>query len=413
MRHIIVIRFIMIEGILEGLTVTAILSFSGIAYKKILDRKLRSKVMSKSRLLVDCFFHSQKTINRILINECNAPIYSDEFIDYSIAKKNGYYQGDRHIFNLKVKNKIETVELPYKELVDFLKNESTIRLDTTDFDKPFQLPDDLLEKTQSAFDCFKSKRMLKTNDNTVRIAGFTEKNDVANEFVCKVQRATYYDQVHTNLTLDRLFSGIEENSVRSLDLGHNNSLRPFEESIMANTLGVSAIWVMEDKTKSSREKRLKYYLMPRSRKTGVYNGMLSSLGGVAQIPDGDTFKECTLEKYAEEEMRREFIEESGVDHLIKTGKLKDSDINITPLAFVRDLIRGGKPQFFFLISTPDIKNKDLINAFRNSFNGTEEFNRNTLSHIRKMNLSPETFCNLLYALKWIQKNKKTNFIDLD
>lgn len=403
----------MIEHILEGIIVAAVLGIAGAISKKVRDKKSRSNFVHKSRLLVDSFFHSTEFINSVLINERDAPTVSNEFVDYSIVRKNGYYRGDSRRFRLRINGQTEEVEVPYKELVSFVHTAPVIKLDTSGFDNRFELSPALVKKTTDAFNRFKSTRMLTTNDTTVRVCGFHKSSEADNEYICKVQRATYYDQVHTNLTLDRLFAGVEEDSVRSLDLGPDKSLPAFEDSIMANTLGVSAIWVMADHTASSRNAKLRYFLMPRSRKTGIYNGMYSSVGGVARIPEGATFKDNLLETYARDEMKREFLEESGVDFLLKTRKLKETDIRIVPLAFVRDLIRGGKPQFFFLISTPTISSKDLLAAFRNSFNGTEEFNCATLEKMRKMYLSPETYCNFLYALEWIQRKKKTDFIDLD
>ncbi len=38
--------------------------------------------------------------------------------------------------------------------------------------------------------------------------------------------------------------------------------------------------------------------------------------------------------------------------------------------------------------------------------------RGSLSRMRKMKLSPETLANLLYALAWIQRRRKADFIDL-
>lgn len=403
----------MIGSIIEGIVVAVTVTLAGAGFKKILDRKSRRSLIHKGHLVSDYFFHSQTTVNTLLKSEPETPDISDEFIDYTIVKRNGYYRKEHRIFKLKIDGKVIAVEVPYMELVDFVRHSSIIRADSSDYDRQFELPEGLRLKTQDSFDRFKATRILNTNDLTVRVSGFYRIPGTENEYICKVQRSTYYDQVHTNLTLDRLFSGIEEDSVRLLDLAPDNSLRPFEESIMANTIGVSAIWVMADRGKSSRENKLRYFLMPRSNKTGIYSGMLSSVGGVARVSEDKEFKYEFLEEFAKEEMKREFTEESGIDNLIISGKLKESDIEIIPLAFTRDLNRGGKPQFFFLISTPVISKRNLMKAFRNSFNGTEEFNQSTLRRMRKMYVSPETYCNLLYALEWIQRKKKTDFIDLD
>ena len=396
---------------LEGIIVTLVASVAYAVLSRAFTDKTRRLIAYRGRLVKDCIFHRHEFIATVVANELDTPLGGDDFIDYGIAERNGYYPGERRVFNLRIGGRLQAVELPYKELVDFIGRDTAIRLDTTDFDRPFELSQELLEKTQPAFDNFRATRLLKTNDATVRVCRFGDDPSAPGRYRCALQKATYHDQVRTNLTLDRLFPGIEEDSIRSIDLGKDKALKPFEESVMANTLGVSAIWVMEDGTTPLRKKRLKYFLMPRSRRTGVYSGMLSSVGGVARAPRGGVFP-ATLEEYAAAEMKREFIEESGIDILVAEGKLRDEDIRIIPLAFLRDLVRGGKPQFFFLISTPHVRSRDLDKAFRKSYNGIEEFSRGSLSRMRKMKLSPETLANLLYALAWIQRRRKADFIDL-
>lgn len=396
---------------IEGIIVTVVASVAYAVLSSLFTDKIRRRIAYRGRLVKDCIFHRHEFIATVVANELDTPLGGDGFIDYGIAERNGYYPGARRVFNIRIDGRLQSVEIPYKELVDFIGAETAIRLDTSAFERPFELSAELCEKTQPAFDSFSATRLLKTNDSTVRVCRFGADDAAAGQYVCGLQKATYYDQVRTNLTLDRLFPGIEEDSVRSIDLGKDKSLRSFEDSIMANTLGVSAIWVMEDGSTPLRKKRLKYFLMPRSRRTGVYNGMLSSVGGVARAPrDGDF--PATLEAFAATEMKREFIEESGIDMLVAEGKIRDEDIRLIPLAFVRDLVRGGKPQFFFLISTPHIRSRDLDKAFRKSFNGIEEFSRGSIARMRKMKLSPETLANLLYALAWIQRRRKADFIDL-
>lgn len=105
-------------------------------------------------------------------------------------------------------------------------------------------------------------------------------------------------------------------------------------------------------------------------------------------------------------MKREFFEETGYDRYAAHKGLSLSDeriLKVIPLAFTRELARGGTPQFFFLILTPYITDKEFVKYFRQSVDGRNEFRDNTLSNLRNHPLSPETLANLLYAYKYIRK----------
>ena len=93
--------------------------------------------------------------------------------------------------------------------------------------------------------------------------------------------------------------------------------------------------------------------------------------------------------------------------------MSESVVEVVPLMFVRELIRGGKPQFFFLIVTPEISESQLMPFFKKSYNGTEEFRSAIDSRMFNYSLSPETQTNLIYALRYIQRNHHLDFIDLN
>ena len=76
-------------------------------------------------------------------------------------------------------------------------------------------------------------------------------------------------------------------------------------------------------------------------------------------------------------------------------------MEIIPLALVREMLRGGKPQMFFLIRTENISEKQLRKYFKSSL-GITEF-KNTL--LTTASLSSEVICNYLYAQDYLQKNK--------
>ena len=83
-----------------------------------------------------------------------------------------------------------------------------------------------------------------------------------------------------------------------------------------------------------------------------------------------------------------------------------------PLAFTRELARGGKPQFFFAINTPYVDEKHVAECFEMSFNGKEEFYNDLRSRFVMYKLSPETLTNLLLTYKYLQRKQKLDYIDL-
>gem|GEM_PF-3830632 len=115
-----------------------------------------------------------------------------------------------------------------------------------------------------------------------------------------------------------------------------------------------------------------------------------------------------LVQYATHQMEREFIAETGVDEKeIDWGQIK-----FKPLAFSRELIRGGKPQFFFLIEIPELDNDKFHRIFKKSREGLIEFVDKLITKEAALDsaLSPEFAMNLIYAFQYIQHN---NSLPLD
>lgn len=152
--------------------------------------------------------------------------------------------------------------------------------------------------------------------------------------------------------------------------------------------------------------------MPRRKTTGVFTDMLGIISGVVEPPADGVFLEKTLEEYVEKEIRREFYQETGYAKYMERRGLDETCVSIFPLAFARELTRGGKPQFFFAINTPYIDEKEMADFFELSFNGQEEFYNDFRSRFVMYRLSPETLSNLLFAYSYIQRKQKLGYIDL-
>ena len=139
--------------------------------------------------------------------------------------------------------------------------------------------------------------------------------------------------------------------------------------------------------------------------TGVFYNSLGSISGVVEPPENDVFDVDTLEEYIKRELLREFHEENPAAKFF----FKENDIEIKPLAFVRELTRGGKPQFMFVIKTPYIDDSIMAKHFNKSL----EFDDSMISRLKLYDLSPETYVNYLYALSYIQKDEYLHYIDLN
>jgi len=377
-----------------------------------LYRRISLRVISShTAVLFNQRFHDETSLMQLLSRQSTTDFPRSKFIDYSIVVRNNYYPGESISINTRIDGNISPMTFPYKEVINYRTSPRRIELAQKELTDQFQLSDRLLRETQNSFDTFVNERNVTTNDPSLRIKSLTQASD--GTFTCQLQLATYYDQIRTNLTIDYLLDGLQEDTMRARDMGSGNTLVPFGKSILANTIGASAIWVMNQPASLKNRAKKYFYLLPRKNKTGIFNGMLGTVSGVVKAPTGNVFPTASLEEYVAGEIRREFYEETGIDILLNKGIIQESDIEVIPLAFVRDLIRGGKPQFFYLIATKYIRPRLLEYAFKHSYNGKEEFDADALTHIPTFRISAETHLNFLYALSYIQARRRLSFVDLD
>lgn len=359
------------------------------------------------------FLYPQSLVKQLLVQAVDELPDDSRFIDYSLAIRNDYYKNSLTMA-IQTNGQARQIRQPYAEIIDYIENpDSRIRIRGGKVDGTFELSPDLKKKTDAVLKEYLDEKPQTTNGRTLRLSSIVRGE--GNDYECRLQYATYFDQVRTNLTLDIPLEGDIENTIRTLDLanGSDNGLKPLSESIMANTIGVSAIWYTPYPNNRNKKDRIQFFLKKRRKQTGVFFNLLGTVSGVAEPPANGIFTESTLEEYLSKEMLREFCEETGYNSFAAANGLNPDDIMIKPLAFVRELIRGGKPQFFFVIRTPYVDDTQLRKYFENSYNGKMEFNDDILSNLSMCKLSPETQTNLLYALRHIQKMQHLNYIDLD
>jgi 8-oxo-dGTP pyrophosphatase MutT (NUDIX family) len=186
---------------------------------------------------------------------------------------------------------------------------------------------------EAAFAHFKSRKPDTFNGPAVRVEDAVA---TSRKLWLTVQEAKYFDQLRSNLVLDFKYPlpGGARLSLRDLlrqEFGA--TLPPRDEPRLANTLGVAALIFARVGDEFTP------YLVSRSRDTAVFNvggewhctasGVAEMIGGV----DG----------------RQEFYRASMLKELDEEVGLRGEDIvALEPVAFCRELMRGGKPQMFFL-----------------------------------------------------------------
>ena len=363
------------------------------------------KLKNYIKMCKTMFFYDEDLIKVMLgVNDFRSKIRSTKYIKYENAYL--YYPEDKCAMSIVYNDSEMDIILPYSEVINFIMTPDAKILvdgDVTDF----KMSNDVETLTKDNLRAYLSDNLGTSDGSILRIASLAKENDTA--YKCKLERSSYYYQVRTNLTLDFPLQAEHEKTLRVIDLNEKKGLRPFTESIMVNSIGVSTCIYFRD----SKTGKRKFFLKPRGgnrivgsdgvvKGTGVFQGMLSTVGGVVQVPKGIPITNLT--DYAYTEIIREFSRETGLSN--DELELKE----IKALAFSRELARGGKPQFFFLIEIPEITDKNFKYYFRKSPEGLEEFNDNFVDNymLFSSSLSPETASNLFYSLSYFQNSAGLN-----
>lgn len=334
-----------------------------------------------------------------------------------------WYDNDMHkMAIIDCNGRKRTIRIPYLEIINFNKNPKTnITISCSEEDplflnKEFALPENLRMATQRCLDEVLRNNPKTTNDSHPRLAGLKRIGE--NEYQCVLEETRYHTQISSNLSMDYHISVDGRcTTMRTLErerhrMDDDFNLRPkgltsLENSLLANVIGVSAIWCMGDLSNP------KFYLMPRNKKVGVYKNKLGMPSGDIESPKNqhNRFRDKSLIEYLKWEIAREFAEETGIKDKNKditeysidvdANKIKyETELEIIPLALTREMLRGGKPQMFFLIKTEEIPDSVLKKCFLASL-GVAEFDNFILT---TASLSAEVACNYLYALEYMQEN---------
>lgn len=187
------------------------------------------------------------------------------------------------------------------------------------------------------------------NNTALSVRSFGE-----NQMECRFAR--YFDQVATNLTLD-WDSGKLPPGAHSLRAGlekpQDGKLPKLSESVLANTLG-TAVMVYN--------KRMQPLLRVRNPSMASigFQGLHCSVSGVLELPDGTEPGEYGFDVFLHG-THKEIKDELG---------LLPHQYQLYPVAFARELPRGGKPQLFW-IAIADVDDDTLKDAAAHAREGNE------------------------------------------
>lgn len=375
------------------------------------EHRRQAKVLAK--MMKQRFFYDKSLVCDYIFDYDGSKICNDRFIHYGDVVNGGMYDGVNKVrVELRRKGQTKTLDLPYVECVDFTKTPDAHIDFASVYFQERTLNNSLKDLTENNLNIFKKEANRYDNNELLCMHGF--KMVSPGRYEADVKTMTFEGAARTNLTLDHPLTGLCRGTLRDRELaGSGGGLPSLEDSELMNNIGVSAVWCL-DKGDEADGDRYRFYMKCRQKKLSVFNGMMGTVSGYVDAPrhipaDRD------MMAYLKEEIKREFYEETGYNNYAHACRLsldKELNMRVIPLAFVRELMRGGLPQFFFLIVTNDIREKEFAPYFLESQDGKMEFRSSQVSDRTPHPLSPETHANLLYALRYFQRNENLPFIRL-
>lgn len=346
----------------------------------------KGDISKDSDLVKSGYFYNLELFNRLIVEYDISLQTGNEFIRSSEFLNPQYYP---ERYKRQVGDKLLT--LPYQEQIDFVEKPYT-KIEIINDPPLHNMRIDLERITLENLNAFQKVTPVKDETELARLVYFRKvdknkgkNNDKYDKYQFCLERTRYSAQARTNLTLDypiKYEKRKKEITLRHLDMDADKRLKPLEQSILANTLGVSAVIYYRNVDG--------VFIFTKFReKQGVFSNILGTHSCVVSSPVNS---EKDLIVHLKNQLRKNFQEEVGLDTTIKT---------MEPLAFSLELIRGGKPQFFFIIEIKE-SNKFTDKAWR-EVEKTRHFVENIGADrdLEKKALSVEFVMNLVYAFRYL------------
>jgi hypothetical protein len=338
--------------------------------------------------------------NRKIIKD----LFRSKYLCYDLAKLKSIY----------VNTTLIGKKIPYEEIYSLIhKPDTTIKFQINE--NEFHLSDDNLTEIKSfqsdALSEFKNNGKMLFDSQTVRLEKFEVENNVISFTVSK---SKYSDQVQTHLVLDWKNKHLKEIGLSSyrgyLVSKYGKQLPPLNTALLSNSIGISVILYFQKDNCFIPYLPLRNKSIFNKKKNdpalceGTYT---SSSSSVLEWNE----KEITID-YIKNEMFKEIYEELGIEK-------KDIDF-LECIAFVRELLRAGKPQVFFVgqINLTEeqiiLKRKEAILKNKiDNFAKVEIKNQHLSfldlkSGIKNKILSLESIGNLYYSEKYMNSLQNSN-----
>ena len=257
----------------------------------------------------------------------------------------------------------------------------------------YRLPPKLAKHGEQAIAFFKKLKKINydpqidawENNTTFRLARL----DAGGRFFC--QPVTYFDQIGTNITLD-WNSGLLPDKAVSIRSGVERpiagKLPGFEHSILANNFG-SAIMFFD------RELR-RTFVRVRSAEMGsiAHRALHCTVSGVLELRPDTTAGEHDFDF---------FLYGTHLEIKMETD-LNEDQYLLFPVAFARELPRGGKPQLFF-VAVCLVSDEEFERSCQNAIEKNEYITNTDNTFFdksgKKQISMPEAFTYEGYACHWL------------
>jgi hypothetical protein len=206
----------------------------------------------------------------------------------------------------------------------------------------YRIPEKLQAHNDLAIELFIEMKKLRwledvqswENNLSLRVNSF----DNSGKMSCRFAR--YFDQVGTNITIDWASGQLPKGgpTIRSsIERPINGRLIPLSDSLLANTLGVAVLLYDQALNPIFRTRSDQLASIPK-------RGIHCTASGVFDVNESQSFGKFAY-ALLEGGMVREIKREVGLER---------NEYLLYPIAFARELPRGGKPQLFFVaIATVD------------------------------------------------------------
>lgn len=332
-------------------------------------------------------------------------VFNPKYLNYDLNKLKSFYKDECFVGK----------KIPYVELFNFIESPE-IRVNLSILNNDFKL-DDINSNEIKAFQInalneFQQKGKVTHDSFTVRLNSYKLNK---NELTIEIQKSKYSDQVQSHLVLDwknKHFTDLGSATLRGFLIAkYGHKLPPLDEKLLSNSIGISSvIFYRKDNTLLPYLPfRNKSIFSKKRNEPSLFEGIYHcSASGALEWGHGiSNFSEI------KEDMYREIEEEIG---------LKKNDLKILEcISLTREVLRAGKPQFFFIgytnLNESQLREK-RIEAIRKSksIEGKVEIQDKHLTlkneglEIKNTLISLETIGNIYYCERYFNKYGREHFV---